>query len=158
VVESAAALVETPAAVDAEFVPTITLNARACAWELVDYTKAGDTLSLAVPLCASVEEIRLANPIPEIVTTMPPGMPMKIPIYYAHSGARHHRSSGQPVRLRTSELGLMCRAYVDSQPGWLARLRYALGDNRTGAEVVALAAQNYSISPRFAVGDARIPV
>jgi LasA protease len=42
----------------------------------------GDTLpALAAHFNTSVEKIRAANPeIPPIVTTLPPGMPMKIPI------------------------------------------------------------------------------
>ena len=54
--------------------------------ELVDYTvQTGDTLpALASHFNTSIEELREENPIiPEDVTTLPPGMPMKIPIYYA---------------------------------------------------------------------------
>ena len=53
--------------------------------ELVDYTaQTGDTLpGLAVRFNTTVAEILAANPfIPPDATTMPPGMPMKIPIYY----------------------------------------------------------------------------
>src|SRR5688572_29380166 len=53
--------------------------------ELVDYTaQNGDTLAaLAARFNTTVEEIMEANPIiPLDATTMPPGMPMKIPIYY----------------------------------------------------------------------------
>jgi len=53
--------------------------------ELVDYiAQTGDTLPvLALRFNTSVEEIRQANTfIPQSATTMPPGMPMKIPIYF----------------------------------------------------------------------------
>jgi LysM repeat protein len=53
--------------------------------ELVDYTvQSGDTMpALASRFNTSIEEIREANPIiPEDTTTLPPGMPMEIPIYY----------------------------------------------------------------------------
>ena len=53
--------------------------------ELVDYTaQTGDHLEgLAARFNTTVQEIRAANPIiPDSATTMPPGMPMKIPIYY----------------------------------------------------------------------------
>src|SRR5512142_1423259 len=53
--------------------------------ELVDYTaQMGDTLdALAARFNTTVAEIRTANPIiPESATTMPTGLPMKIPIYY----------------------------------------------------------------------------
>src|SRR5262245_45961240 len=53
--------------------------------ELVDYTaQDGDTLpALAARFNTTVEEIMQANPIiPMDATTMPVGLPMKIPIYY----------------------------------------------------------------------------
>lgn len=53
--------------------------------ELVDYTaQTGDTLpALAARFNTTVPQILNANPfIPTTATTMPPGMPMKIPIYY----------------------------------------------------------------------------
>src|SRR5215208_5283746 len=53
--------------------------------ELVDYTaQNGDNLpALAARFNTTVDEILAANPIiPREATTMPPGMPMKIPIYY----------------------------------------------------------------------------
>ncbi len=52
--------------------------------ELVDYeAQTGDTLTaLAARFNTTVEEIKAANTfIPTDVTTMPPGMPMQIPIY-----------------------------------------------------------------------------
>ena len=53
--------------------------------ELVDYiAQNGDTLpALAARFNTTVEEILQANSfIPKDATTMPPGMPMKIPIYF----------------------------------------------------------------------------
>src|SRR5690349_16578996 len=53
--------------------------------ELVDYmAQSGDTLpALAARFNTTVDEILVANPqIPRDATTMPPTMPMKIPIYY----------------------------------------------------------------------------
>src|SRR3989304_4205250 len=53
--------------------------------ELVDYTaQSGDTLpALAARFNTTIDEILEANPqVPRAATTMPPGMPMKIPIYY----------------------------------------------------------------------------
>jgi len=63
---------------------------------LVDYiAQSGDTLPLlAVRFNTTIEEIRQANPeIPESATTMPPGFPMKIPIYYRALWERVFRSS-----------------------------------------------------------------
>jgi LasA protease len=68
--------------------PAITLQPTRPAYnpgELVDYTaQTGDTLpALASHFNTTVAEIRIANPIiPQDATSMPPGMPMKIPIYY----------------------------------------------------------------------------
>jgi len=53
--------------------------------ELVDYiAQNGDTLpALAARFNTTVDEIMAANPIiPREATTMPPGLPMSIPIYY----------------------------------------------------------------------------
>ena len=53
--------------------------------ELVDYTvQSGDTLSnLAFRFNTTIQEILEENPvIPEDATTLPPGLPMQIPIYY----------------------------------------------------------------------------
>ncbi len=122
--------------------------------ELVDYTaQPGDTLpALAAHFNTSVAEIRSANSfIPEQVTTMPPGMPMKIPIYYAPFW-------GSPFKIIPDSLfidgpaqaGFDTAAFVAQYPGWLNRYtEYASGDNRSGAQVVDLVALNYSISPRL---------
>ena len=53
--------------------------------ELVDYVaQTGDTLpALAARFNTTVPEIREANPlVPPDATTMPPGFPMRIPIYF----------------------------------------------------------------------------
>jgi len=121
---------------------------------LVDYTaQSGDTLpALAAHFNTSVEEIRAANPIlPERVTTLPPGLPMKIPIYYRPLW-------GSPYQILPDSLfvnGPAQRdfdpvAFVDSQPGWLKTYTAYLGyQNRRGGEIVAHIAKNFSISPRL---------
>ena len=62
--------------------------------QLVDYNaQSGDTLpALAAHFNTTEAEIRTANPpIPDQVTTLPPGFPMKIPIYYESLwGAPNH--------------------------------------------------------------------
>ena len=51
--------------------------------ELVEYiAQTGDTLPLATRFNTTESEIRKANPIIPDDATMPPGMPMQIPIYY----------------------------------------------------------------------------
>lgn len=122
--------------------------------ELVDYiAQTGDTLpALAAHFNTKVEEIRTANPqIPADATTMPPGMPMKIPIYYLPFW-------GSPFRILPDNLfvngpsasGFDTAEYVSHWPGWLKDYRaYAGGENRSGAGIVDYVATNFSINPRF---------
>jgi LasA protease len=122
--------------------------------ELVDYTaQPGDNLpALAVRFNTSVAEIMEANPIiPAGATTMPPGMPMRIPIYFAPFW-------GTPFAILPDSFFVNGPAQVDfntsdfvtQHPGWLRDYTtYATGANRTGAQLVDLIATNYSISPRL---------
>src|ERR671924_1925041 len=91
--------------------------------ELVDYTaQNGDTLpALAARFNTTVAEIREANPIiPLDATTMPPGMPMKIPIYYlplwgtAYQSIPDHAFVNGPA-----QIGFSTSAFVSSISGWL---------------------------------------
>lgn len=122
--------------------------------ELVDYTaQSGDTIPLlAVRFNTSVEEIREANPIiPLDATTMPPGMPMKIPIYYLPFwGSRYKIIPDDLFVNGPSQVGFDIAAFVETQPGWIKDYRgYAENSSRTGAELVDIVAQNYLISPRL---------
>ncbi len=122
--------------------------------ELVAYiAQAGDTLpGLAIHFNTTVAEILEANPIiPVDATTLPPGMPMEIPIYYKSFW-------GSPYQIIPNSLFVNgplqvefdTRVFVDNQPGWLKDyLEYAAGANRTGAEIVDYVAQNFSISPQL---------
>jgi hypothetical protein len=122
--------------------------------ELVDYTaQTGDTIpALAKRFNTSVEEILAANPfIPRDATTMPPGMPMQIPIYFLALWASpfkiipdHAFVNGPTV------VGFNTAAFVADQPGWLKEYRvYASGQWRNGAEMVDFVAINYSVNPRL---------
>jgi len=122
--------------------------------ELVDYTaQTGDTISaLAVRFNTTAEEIYAANTfIPRDATTMPPGMPMKIPIYYLPLW-------GDPFQIipdyafvyGPAVVGFSSSAFVSSQPGWINGVyTWAGRDNRSGAQTVDYVAINYSISPRL---------
>src|SRR5512139_4094785 len=122
--------------------------------ELVDYTaQTGDTVpALAARFNTTVSEIMQANPlIPTDATTMPPGLPMKIPIYFRSLW-------GSPLQIipdsafvnGPAQIGFNTSAYVTTQPGWLEGYwTYAAGRNRTGAEIVDYIAANWSISPRL---------
>ncbi len=122
--------------------------------ELVDYTaQTGDTLpALAMRFNTTVDEILQANPqIPRDATTMPPGMPMKIPIYYLALWASpfeiipdHAFVNGPTV------IGFNTAAFVASQPGWLKDYRsYSSVGWLSGPEMVDYVATNYSINPRL---------
>jgi LasA protease len=122
--------------------------------ELVDYVaQAGDTLpALAAHFNTSIPEIRTANPqIPADATTMPPGMPMKIPIYYLPFwGTRLQIVPDSLYVNGPSAIGFDTAGFVSSHPGWLKDYQaYVVDANHSAAEIVDIVATNYSISPRF---------
>lgn len=122
--------------------------------QLVDYiAQPGDTLpGLASHFNTSIPKIREANPIiPLDASTMPPGFPMKIPIYYQPLW-------GTPYQIIPDSLFVYGPAqkdfdpvaFVKDQPGWFKNYTaYASGENRTGGEIINLLSKNYSISPRL---------
>jgi murein DD-endopeptidase MepM/ murein hydrolase activator NlpD len=121
---------------------------------LVEYTaQTGDSLAaLAVRFNTSVEEIRTANPfIPEETTTMPPGMPMKIPIYYAPFwGIPYQILPDSEFVNGPSVVGFDSQEFISRYNGWLVDyVGYAAGDNRTAAQIVDLVALNFSLSPKL---------
>ncbi|MBL6966251.1 MAG: LysM peptidoglycan-binding domain-containing protein [Anaerolineales bacterium] len=121
--------------------------------ELVDYTViSGDTLPvLAIRFNTSVEEIREANPIiPPDATTLPPGMPMQMPIYYRALWGSPFQILPDSLFINgPAQIDFDTSAFVDEHPGWLREYRdYAAGANRTGAEIIDYVALNFSVSPR----------
>jgi len=111
--------------------------------ELVDYiAQNGDTLpALAARFNTTIAEIMEANPIiPQDATTMPPGFPMKIPIYYlplwgtAFQSIPDHAFVNGPA-----QIGFSTSAFVASTSGWL----------KNGAEAIDYVATNYSVSPQL---------
>lgn len=122
--------------------------------ELVEYiAQPGDTLpALAVRFNTTIAEIREANPvIPLDSTTMPPGFPMQIPIYYAQFwGSPYQIIPDSRFVNGPSQVDFDTQAFVDTQTGWLRYYRaYAAGANRTGAEIVDYVAHNFSVSPQL---------
>ncbi|HVN55492.1 MAG TPA: LysM peptidoglycan-binding domain-containing protein [Anaerolineaceae bacterium] len=122
--------------------------------QLVDYTvQTGDTLpALAIRFNTSEEEIRAANPIiPISATTLPPGMPMKIPIYYLPLwGTSYQIIPDQLFINGPAQIGADTQKFVASQPGWLKFYQEYIADgSRTGAELVDIVARHYSVSPRL---------
>ena len=128
--------------------------------EIVDYiAQSGDSLpALASRFNTSVEEILDSNPnIPTDATTMPPGMPMKMPIYYRALWGNSFKVLPDSAYLNgPTVVGFNTSAFVASQPGWLKDYQdypSELGATRSraklsGAEIVDYIATNYSISPR----------
>lgn len=122
--------------------------------ELVDYiVQGGDTLpALAQHFNTSSAEIREANPIiPENATTLPPGMPMKIPIYFLPLwGTSYQILPDSHYVNGPHQVSFDSQSFLVDKPGWLNGYEeYAAGDNRTGAEIIDLVATNFSVSPRL---------
>jgi LasA protease len=122
--------------------------------ELVDYkAQNGDTLpALAARFNTTMDEILAANPIiPREATTMPPGMPMKIPIYFLPLwGTAFQSIPDQAFVNGPAQIGFSTTAFVESTSGWLKNYRVYAGDEtRTGAEAIDYVAQNYSVSPEL---------
>ena len=122
--------------------------------ELVDYVvQTGDTLpALAVRFNTSTEEILAANTIiPSNATTLPPGMPMKIPIYYAPFWGNPFQIIPDSLFISgPAQIGFNTQEFVDQHPGWLKNyVEYAADENRSGANIVDYMALNYSVSPRL---------
>jgi murein DD-endopeptidase MepM/ murein hydrolase activator NlpD len=144
---------ETPFVIESEVTPLPTRPAFSPG-ELVDYTvQSGDTLpALANHFNTSIAELREANPIiPEDVTTLPPGMPIKIPIYYAPLwGTSYQILPDSHFVNGPAQIAFDTTAFLDDKPGWLKEyIEYASGENRSGAEIVDLVARNFSVSPRL---------
>jgi LasA protease len=122
--------------------------------ELVDYiAQSGDTIpALAKRFNTTEEEIMQANPvIPLDATTMPPGFPMKIPIYYLPLWGTAFQSIPDAAFVNgPTQVGFSTSAFVESTNGWLKNYTVYAGDKiRTGAEAVNYVATNYSVSPRL---------
>lgn len=122
--------------------------------ELVDYTaQEGDTLPyLASRFNTTVAAILEANSfIPSSATTMPPGMPMKIPIYYLPLWGSPDRILPDSLFVNgPAQVGFDTTDFVNTHPGWLKHYKTFVADkNRTGAEIVDYVAHYWSISPRL---------
>lgn len=122
--------------------------------ELVDYiAQTGDTLpALAVRFNTSVAEILEANTfIPASATTLPPSMPMKIPIYYLPFwGSPYHILPDSLFINGPSQIGFDTAEFIAGQPGWLGKYtEYAADASRSAAEIIDLIALEFSLSPRL---------
>ena len=121
--------------------------------ELVDYVaQTGDNLpNLAARFNTSIDEILAANPIiPSEVTTLPPGLPMQIPIYYLPLWGSPYQILPDSLFVNgPGQVGFDTTAFVASHPSWLNGVTgFASGRNKSGPELVDWVSLNYSISPR----------
>lgn len=124
--------------------------------ELVEYiAQTGDTLpALASRFNTTIEEIREVNDIiPNDATTLPPGMPMQIPIYYEPFWGTPFKIIPDSLFVNgPAQTGFDTSAFIASYPGWLKSYeQYAGNKQRTGAEIVEYVATNFSISPRLLI-------
>jgi len=122
--------------------------------QLVEYiVQSGDTVpALAVHFNTSVDEIMEANPIiPANVTTLPPGMPMDIPIYYQSFWGTAFQILPDSLFVNgPAQREFDIQVFVNQHPGWLRNyVDYVGGSNRNGAGIVNYVAENFSISPRL---------
>ena len=122
--------------------------------EPVEYiAQTGDTLpGLAARFNTSIEEIQQANGfIPQDATTMPPGMPMQIPIYYRPLWGTPFQTIPDAVFVNGPEaVGFETHTFISQNFGWLSSYdAWAFGGNRTAAEIIDYVAISYSISPKL---------
>ncbi len=122
--------------------------------ELVDYTvQTGDTLpALAARFNTTEPKIRAANPVlPAQVTTLPVGMPMKIPIYYQSLWGSSYQILPDSLFVDgPDQVGFDITKFIGQQPGWLKDYHeYAFGGTRSASEIIDYIAISYSVSPRL---------
>lgn len=124
--------------------------------ELVDYiAQSGDTLpALATRFNTTEAEIRSANPIiPQDATTMPPGFPMKIPIYYLPLwGSAYPIIPDAAFVNGPAQIGFNTADFINAHEGWLKDYTESLTAGRqTAAQIIDLVAKNFSVSPRMLI-------
>jgi LasA protease len=123
--------------------------------QIFDYpAQSGDTLpAVAAHFHTTVEEITAANPdLPDDLTTLPAGYPLKVPAYYAPlTGSPFHILPDSEVVDGPSAVDFDLRQEILSHPGFLSGLTdYAFGRQFNSAwEVIDVASRNYSINPRL---------
>ena len=122
--------------------------------ELVEYfAQSGDTLpNLAFRFNTTVQEILAENPIiPSDATTLPPGLPMAIPIYYQSLwGSQFQILPNCAFVNGPAQSDFEIGEFVESQPGWFKDYQqFAAEQTRSGAEIISYVANLFSISPKL---------
>ncbi|MFZ3069753.1 MAG: LysM peptidoglycan-binding domain-containing M23 family metallopeptidase [Anaerolineaceae bacterium] len=121
---------------------------------LVDYiAQSGDTLPLlAVRFGTTEEEIRSANPvIPEGATTMPPGFPMKMPIYYKPLWGTDYQIIPDAAFVYGPDLlDFDLEAFLGSTSGWFKTYSsYIQAEYKDAAALITWICENYSLNPKL---------
>jgi murein DD-endopeptidase MepM/ murein hydrolase activator NlpD len=122
--------------------------------ELVEYVaQSGDTLkALAVRFNTTVEEIQAANNfIPQDATTMPPGMPMQIPIYMRALWGTPYQILPDAGFVNGPDAAQFDSAiFIAQSQGWIGSFySWAFNGTRSAAEMVDYVGIQYSISPKI---------
>lgn len=121
---------------------------------LVDYVaQSGDSLELlAWRFGSSRREILFHNPdIPEDITTLPPGYPMQMPIYYKPFWGTSFQIIPDAVFINGPEaVGFDTKAFLSSTPGWFKQYRGPVeGIWMDAHEIINHYAITYSINPKL---------
>lgn len=121
---------------------------------LVDYiAQSGDNLDLlSLRFGTTPQEILWANPqIPEDVTTLPPGFPMQMPIYYKPLwGTDFQIIPDAAFVYGTDLLDFDLKAFLDSTPGWFKNYNAIIQERtRDAAGMITYYAENYSLNPKL---------
>ena len=153
-----------PTYIISEVVPTETLieptatpfNARPVfpPGTLVDYVvQSGDNLDLlSLRFGTTPSEILFSNPeIPQDVTTLPPGYPMKMPIYYVPFLGPSYQIIPDAAFVYGPDLSdFDLRVFLDSANGWFKNYGAFIQEKyRNSAGVIKYYAENYSLNPKL---------
>ena len=121
---------------------------------LVDYVaQSGDTLEhLAWRFGGTRREILFHNPdIPQDVTTLPSGFPMKMPVYYKPFWGTSYQIIPDAVFVNgPTAIGFDTQAFLNATPGWFKRYRASVdGVSMLAGEMIDRLALNYSLNPKL---------
>jgi len=120
---------------------------------VVYIAQTGDTLpALAAHFNTSIDEILAANDIiPADATTLPPGLPMQIPIYYMPFWGTQLQIIPDSLFVNgPAQVDFDTAAFLAAHKGWLSDYyEYAAGQQRSGAQIVDYVAGKFSVSPRL---------
>jgi LasA protease len=122
--------------------------------EIFEYAaQQGDTIpAVAAHFHSSEREVLAANPdLPDGVTTLPAGYPLRVPAYYLPlTGSPLHILPDSEVVDGPGAVDFDTQAAINSHPGFLAGMSdYANDRQRPAWEVVDIVATEYSIHPRL---------